>query len=73
MFGFNKIYPSVLHGLDSLNEITNAGCLSIYHVVLNSVLHCTWLLQMLVSVLTGASVSASELHLDFQVLKKKKT
>lgn len=72
MFGFNKIYPSVLHGLDSLNEITNAGCLSIYHVFLNSVFHCTWLLQMLVAVLIGGCVSASELHLDFQVLKKKK-
>lgn len=27
---------------------------------------------MLVSVLTGGGVSASELHLDFQVLKEKK-
>lgn len=46
--------------------------LLMYHVFLNSVFHCTWLLKMLVSVLTGGGVSASELHLDFQVLKKKK-
>lgn len=46
--------------------------LLMYHVSLNSVFHCTWLLKMLVSVLTGGGVSASELHLDFQVLQKKK-
>lgn len=46
--------------------------LLMYHVFLNSVFHCTWLLKMLVSVLTSGGVSASELHLDFQVLQKKK-
>lgn len=68
MFGF---LPSYMVWTVLMRLQLQVGLL-MYHVFLNSVFHCTWLLKMLVSVLTGGGVSASELHLDFQVLQKKK-